>query len=63
VVEDVRQHCKGIVFDTIIVRNVRLSEAPSYGKPIVLYDVQSKGNVNYLNLAKEVLVNNGYTFE
>jgi ATPases involved in chromosome partitioning len=63
VVEDVRQHCKGIVFDTIIVRNVRLSEAPSYGKPIVLYDVQSKGNINYLNLAKEVLVNNGYTFE
>ena len=63
VVEDVRQHCKGIVFDTIIVRNVRLSEAPSYGKPIVLYDVQSKGNINYLNLAKELLVNNGYTFE
>ena len=63
VVEDVRQHCKGIVFDTIIVRNVRLSEAPSYGKPIVLYDVQSKGNINYLNLAKEVLVNNGFTFE
>lgn len=62
VVEDVRQHCKGIVFDTIIARNVRLSEAPSYGQPIVLYDVQSKGNVNYLNLAKEVLVNNGYTF-
>lgn len=63
VVEDVRLHCKGIVFDTIIVRNVRLSEAPSYGQPIVLYDVQSKGNVNYLNLAKELLVNNGYTFE
>lgn len=62
VVEDVRQHCKGIVFDTIIVRNVRLSEAPSYGQPIVLYDVQSKGNTNYLNLAKEVLVNNGYSF-
>lgn len=62
VVEDVRQHCKGLVFETIIVRNVRLSEAPSYGQPIVLYDVQSKGNVNYLNLAKELLVNNGHSF-
>ncbi|MCQ2272228.1 MAG: AAA family ATPase [Bacteroidales bacterium] len=62
VVEDVRLHCRGIVFDTIISRNVRLSEAPSYGQPIVLYDVQSKGNTNYLNLAKEVLQNNGYSF-
>ncbi len=58
VVEDVQQHCKGIVFDTIIARNIRLSEAPSHGKPIVIYDVQSRGTVNYLNLAKEVLAQN-----
>lgn len=61
VVDDVKLHCKDIVFDTIISRNVRLSEAPSYGKPIVLYDVQSRGNTNYLNLAKEFLLKNGYT--
>lgn len=61
VVEDVRQHCRNIVFDTVISRNIRLSEAPSYGKPIVLYDVQSKGTTNHLNLAKEILQNNGYT--
>ena len=40
---------------------MRLSEAPSFGKPIVLYDVQSRGNTNYLNLAKEFLLKNGYT--
>lgn len=61
VVEDVRQHCRNIVFDTVISRNIRLSEAPSYGKPIVLYDVQSKGTTNHFNLAKEILQNNGYT--
>ena len=61
VVDDVKLHCKDIVFDTIVSRNVRLSEAPSFGKPIVLYDVQSRGNTNYLNLAKEFLLKNGYT--
>ncbi|MBO4645588.1 MAG: ParA family protein [Bacteroidales bacterium] len=60
VVEEVQQHCKGIVFSTIIARNIRLSEAPSHGKPIIAYDIQSRGTVNYLNLAKEILVNNGY---
>lgn len=60
VVEDVQQHCKGIVFNTIIARNIRLSEAPSHGKPIVIYDVQSRGTANYLNLAKEILTQNGY---
>lgn len=59
VVEDVQQHCKGIVFNTIIARNIRLSEAPSHGKPIVIYDVQSRGTQNYLNLAKEILSLNG----
>ncbi len=59
VVEDVKTHCKSILFDTVISRNTRLSEAPSYGQPIVLYDVQSRGTINYMNLAKEILVNNG----
>lgn len=61
VVEDVKLHCKDIVFNTVISRNVRLSEAPSFGKPIVLYDVQSRGNNNYLNFAREFLLKNGYT--
>lgn len=59
VVEDVKSHCRNIVFDTVISRNIRLSEAPSYGKPILLYDIQSRGTTNHLNLAKEILVNNG----
>ena len=59
VVEDVKSHCKDIVFDTVISRNIRLSEAPSYGQPILLYDALSKGSINHLNLAKEILVNNG----
>jgi chromosome partitioning protein len=60
--EEVREHFKGTVFDTVIPRNVRLSEAPSYGKPIILYDIRSKGAASYFNLAKEVIrrrVNNG----
>lgn len=60
VVEDVQQHCRGIVFQTIIARNIRLSEAPSHGKPVITYDIQSRGTVNYLNLAKEILTKNGY---
>jgi len=59
VVEDVKTHCKSILFETVISRNIRLSEAPSYGQPIITYDVLSRGTVNYLNLAKEILVNNG----
>lgn len=55
VVNELREHFKDMVFNTIIQRNIRLSEAPSHGKPIVLYDVMSNGSVNYLNLAKEVL--------
>ncbi|MGD9159101.1 MAG: ParA family protein [Desulfobacteraceae bacterium] len=60
--EEVREHFKGTVFKTVIPRNVRLSEAPSYGKPIILYDIRSKGAASYFNLAKEVIkrrVNNG----
>lgn len=59
VVEDVRTHFKNIVFDTIIPRNIRLSEAPSYGLPVLAHDVDSKGAQAYLNLASEVLRKNG----
>jgi len=61
VVSEVRRHFDEMVFVTIIHRNTRLSEAPSFGKPVVLYDAESKGSVNYLNLAKEVLQKNDLT--
>ena len=61
VVNELREHFKDMVFKTIIQRNIRLSEAPSHGKPIILYDVICNGTVNYLNLAKEVLEKNNYT--
>ena len=61
VVSEVRRHFDDIVFSTIIHRNTRLSEAPSVGKPVILYDSESKGAVNYLNLAKEILQNNDLT--
>ena len=54
VVNEVRRHFEDIVFNTIIHRNARLAEAPSIGKPVILYDANSKGADNYLNLAKEV---------
>jgi chromosome partitioning protein len=55
VAEEVRGYFNGKVFDTVIPRNVRLSEAPSFGKPILLYDIRSSGSESYLALAKEVL--------
>ena len=58
VVEEVRHHFGEMVFKTVISRNVRLSEAPSHGKPIILYDALSNGTNNYLNLAKEILEKN-----
>ena len=58
VLNQLREHFKDMVFNTIIQRNIRLSEAPSHGKPIILYDVMSNGTSNYLNLAKEVLEKN-----
>lgn len=61
VVSEVRKHFDEMVFATIIHRNTRLSEAPSVGKPVILYDADSKGTVNYLNLAKEILQKNGMT--
>jgi chromosome partitioning protein len=57
VVEDVRSFFKGRVFNVVINRNVKLSEAPSFGKPIILYDIMSSGSDNYLNLAKEIMQN------
>jgi len=61
VVSEVRRHFEEIVFDSIIHRNTRLSEAPSFGKPVILYDSASKGTINYLNLAKEILQKNKMT--
>ena len=61
VVSDLREHFKDLVFNTIIQRSIRLSEAPSHGKPIILHDVMSNGTTNYLNLAKEVLDKNNGT--
>lgn len=58
VVEDVRTHFKDMVFDTVITRNVKLSEAPSHGKPAILYDAMSTGSNNYMNLAKEIIKRN-----
>ncbi len=54
IVEEVKTHFKSMVFDTIIPRNVKLGEAPSFGKPAILYDGESKGAVSYLNLAREI---------
>jgi len=59
VVEDIRSYFKERVYDTIIPRLVRLSEAPSHGKPILAYDPHSRGTEAYLNLAKEVITRNG----
>ena len=58
VVEEVKTHFQEMVFNTIIQRNVRLSEAPSFGQTIIMHDANSKGAINYLNLAKELLENN-----
>ena len=58
VVEEVQKHFSDMVFDTIIQRNVRLGEAPSYGESIINYDVGSKGAANYLSLAKELIKKN-----
>lgn len=59
VLEELREHFKDMVFNTVIQRNIRLSEAPSHGKPIILYDIMCNGSNNYLNLAREVMGHNG----
>ena len=61
VTEEVRKHFQQMVFQTIIQRNIKLSEAPSFGKPAVLYDAESKGAISYLNLAREILQRNEET--
>ncbi|ETN97071.1 chromosome partitioning protein [Zhouia amylolytica] len=61
VVEEVQKHFSDMVFDTIIQRNVRLSEAPSFGETIINYDATSKGASNYLNLAHEIIKKNKET--
>ncbi len=61
VVNEVRRHFEDLVFTSVIHRNTKLSEAPSFGKPAILYDAESKGAINYLNLAKEILQRNNMT--
>ena len=61
VVDEVRKHFGDMVFDTVIQRNVRLSEAPSYGESIIKYDASSKGATNYLNMADEIVKKNKQT--
>lgn len=58
VVGEVREHFGDLAYETIIQRNIRLGEAPSHGKPIMLYDASASGSVNYLNLAREFLKRN-----
>jgi len=57
--EEVRKHFSKKVFQTVIPRNVRLSESPSHGLPIILYDIKSRGAVSYLELAQEIISHNG----
>jgi chromosome partitioning protein len=61
VVEEVKNHFGGLVFETIIHRNTKLGEAPSLGKPALLYDADSVGAINYLNMAREILQKNDLT--
>lgn len=61
VVEEIKNHFLELVFNTIVHRNTRLGEAPSFGKPALMYDAESTGAVNYLNLAKEILQKNNLT--
>ncbi|MFT6503092.1 MAG: chromosome partitioning protein [Crocinitomicaceae bacterium] len=61
VVEEVKMHFQEIVFDTVIHRNTKLGEAPSYGETIIMHDAASKGSVNYLNFAREILQRNDLT--
>jgi chromosome partitioning protein len=61
VYEEVKKHFQEMVFETVIQRNIKLSEAPSYGKPVILYDANSKGSQSYMDLAREILQNNEMT--
>jgi chromosome partitioning protein len=61
VVEEVKTHFQDMVFDTLIHRNTKLAEAPSFGKTIIMHDAVGKGSTSYLNLAREILQRNGLT--
>jgi len=61
VVEEIKNHFGELVFNTIVHRNTKLGEAPSFGKPALMYDAESTGAVNYLNLGKEILQKNNLT--
>ncbi len=61
VVDEVQKHFQQMVFETIIQRNIKLSEAPSFGKPALMYDANSRGAINHLNLARELLQKNEKT--
>ena len=61
VVEEVKTHFQDLVFDTIIHRNTRLGEAPSFGETIIMHDASCKGSINYLNFAREILQKNDMT--
>ena len=61
VVDEVKRHFQQMVFETIVQRNIKLGEAPSFGKPAILYDADSKGAINHLNLAREILQKNNLT--
>jgi chromosome partitioning protein len=56
VANEIKEHFGSVVFNTIIPRNVKLAECPSFGKPIILYDIESKGSEAYLALAKEIIL-------
>ena len=55
--QDVRKHLGGRVYKTVIPRNVRISEAPSHGKPALIYDTKCSGSIAYIELAKEIILN------
>jgi chromosome partitioning protein len=61
VVDEIKKHFENIVYETIIHRNTRLGEAPSFGKPAIMYDAESKGSINYMNLVREILQRNNAT--
>ena len=61
VYDEVKRHFQDMVFETVIQRNIKLGEAPSYGKPVILYDASSKGAINHMNLAREILQRNKMT--
>ncbi len=63
VVDEVKSHFNQLAFDTIIPRNIKLSESPSFGLPAIAHDAESKGAISYLNLAREILVTNGMLVE